>query len=70
MWPIRSHRGSSAPTAPPCARCCSTPRESVVCKVEGVTDADARWSPVPSGTSLLWLVEHPAEAETPWFVRR
>jgi hypothetical protein len=45
-------------------------RESVVRKVEGVSDADARTSPVASGTSLLWLVRHLAMAEHRWVVNR
>ena len=43
-------------------------RESVVRKVEGVADQDARWSPVPTGTSLLWIVKHLARAEALWFL--
>jgi Protein of unknown function (DUF664) len=45
-------------------------RESVVRKVEGVCDEDARRSPVPTGTSLLWLVKHLARAEALWFLAR
>jgi hypothetical protein len=45
-------------------------RDSVVRKVTGVSDVDARRSPVPSGTSLLWLVKHLAAAETLWLVIR
>jgi hypothetical protein len=45
-------------------------RESLVRKVEGVTEADARWSPVPSGTSLLWLVTHLTWAERLWILER
>lgn len=45
-------------------------RESVVRKVDGVSDADAASSPVPSGTSLLWLVQHLAHAELLWVVHR
>lgn len=45
-------------------------RTSLVAKVAGVTAAQAAWSPVPSGTSLLWLVTHVAEAEQTWIVRR
>ena len=44
-------------------------RESLARKCE-VADADARWSPVASGTSLLWLLKHTARAETTWFARR
>ena len=45
-------------------------RESVVRKIEGVSDQDARRSPVPSGTSLLWIVKHLARAEALWFLER
>jgi hypothetical protein len=45
-------------------------RESLVRKVEGVSDEDARRSPVGSGTSLLWLVRHVAAAEVLWVLRR
>jgi hypothetical protein len=45
-------------------------RDSVVRKIEGVDDAAARRSVVPSGTSLLWLVKHLAFAETIWVVQR
>ena len=38
-------------------------RESFVRKVEGMGEEEARWSPVPSGTSLLWLTRHLAYAE-------
>ena len=45
-------------------------RESLVRKVSGVDDDAARTSPVPTGTSLLWLVEHLATAETLWVLHR
>jgi hypothetical protein len=45
-------------------------RESVVRKVAGVSDNDARRSPVPTGTSLLWLLKHLARAEALWFLER
>ncbi len=45
-------------------------RASLVRKVAGLSAAQASWSPVPSGTSLLWLVGHMAEAEQTWVVRR
>jgi hypothetical protein len=45
-------------------------RESIVRKVAGVDDDTARRSPVPTGTSLLWLLEHLARAETLWVCRR
>jgi hypothetical protein len=45
-------------------------RDSIVRKVAGVDDDAARRSPVTSGTSLLWLIEHLARAETLWICRR
>ena len=45
-------------------------RDSLVRKVEGVTPSQAAWTPVPSGTNLLWLVTHMADAEQTWMVRR
>ena len=45
-------------------------RESFVRKVEGLAEEDARWSPVPSGTSLLWLTRHLAYAESVWVLGR
>jgi uncharacterized damage-inducible protein DinB len=45
-------------------------RESVVRKVEGLSEEEARRSPVPSGTSLLWLVAHLARAEAIWVLQR
>lgn len=45
-------------------------RESFVRKVVGVSDDDARRSPVPSGTNLLWLVKHMSRAEQVWVVGR
>jgi hypothetical protein len=45
-------------------------RASLLRKVEGLTDEQAAISPVPSGTSLLWLVEHMAGAERTWVVDR
>jgi uncharacterized damage-inducible protein DinB len=45
-------------------------RESIVRKVEGFDEAQARWSPVRSGTSLLWLLRHLTFAEHVWFVHR
>jgi len=45
-------------------------RESLVRKVAGVDDAAARWSPVGTGTSLLWLVRHMARAEVTWILYR
>jgi uncharacterized damage-inducible protein DinB len=45
-------------------------RESVVKKVADIDEEAAQWSPVASGTSLLGLVQHLADAETLWVVRR
>jgi hypothetical protein len=45
-------------------------RASLVRNAEGMTDEQAKWSPVPSGTSLLWLVSHMADAEETWLLQR
>jgi hypothetical protein len=45
-------------------------RASLLRKVDGLTDEQAAWSPVPSGTSLQWLVVHMADAERTWVVQR
>jgi uncharacterized damage-inducible protein DinB len=45
-------------------------RESLVRKAAGVDDGAARRSPVASGTSLLWLVRHLADAERLWIMHR
>ena len=45
-------------------------RESVVRKIEGLSDEEARRSPVPTGTSLLWLVKHLTMAELLWVAHR
>lgn len=42
-------------------------RESVVIKTSGLSDEDVRKPMVPSGTSLLWLVNHLADVEGYWF---
>ena len=44
-------------------------RESIVRKVSGITDEQARTSPVPSGTTLQWLIRHVKFAEEVWVVR-
>ena len=44
-------------------------RAALVRKVEGVADEDAARPGVPSGTSLLWLVQHMVLVEQNWFVR-
>ena len=45
-------------------------RDSVVRKVTGVGDGDARHPMVESGTSLLWLLKHLARAESLWILDR
>ncbi len=45
-------------------------RRSLVGKIEGASEEEARRSPVGSGTSLLWLVKHLARAESTWVLRR
>jgi len=45
-------------------------RDSLVRKVTGLDDQAARRSPVGSGTTLLWLVEHMAYAESIWILQR
>ena len=45
-------------------------RESLVRKVARVSDDDARRELVGSGTTLLWLVKHLAQAELLWLAHR
>jgi uncharacterized damage-inducible protein DinB len=45
-------------------------RESLLRKVEGLSEADARRALVPSGTTLLWLIKHVAAAEHIWLHER
>jgi hypothetical protein len=45
-------------------------RDSFVRKLSGVTDEDACRSLVDSGTSLLWLANHLADAEVTWILER
>jgi hypothetical protein len=45
-------------------------RDSVIRKLDGLTENDARRSFVPSGTSLLWVVKHLTKAELLWICRR
>ena len=45
-------------------------RESLAGKISGLDEAAARWSPVATGTSVLWLVTHMAEAEVRWVLQR
>jgi hypothetical protein len=42
-------------------------RESMMRKLDGLSDADARRALVVSGTSLLFLVQHLTMAEVNWF---
>ena len=45
-------------------------RDSFVRKLSGVGRDEAAASPVPSGTSLLWLANHMADAEVTWVLDR
>jgi Protein of unknown function (DUF664) len=45
-------------------------RDSLVRKVSGLDDATADQSPVGSGTSLLWLINHVARMELTWVLVR
>ena len=45
-------------------------RESLLRKVEGLTDEEATRRLVPSDTTLLWLVNHLGDATHLWFVVR
>jgi hypothetical protein len=45
-------------------------RESLVRKVAGLEEASVRWSPVGTGTGLLWLIKHMTRAEITWVLRR
>lgn len=45
-------------------------RKSFVRKLEGVDEAAAARPVVPSGTTLLWLTNHMADAEATWVLRR
>src|SRR5947208_8965401 len=45
-------------------------RNSLLKKLDGIDDAQAAASPVASGTSLLWLINHVADAEATWVLRR
>lgn len=42
-------------------------REAVVVKCDGLTAEQARWSPVPTGTSVLGLLKHLTMVEVAWF---
>ncbi len=45
-------------------------RDSFTRKVSGVADGEATTTRVPSGTTLLWLANHMADAEITWVIRR
>jgi uncharacterized damage-inducible protein DinB len=45
-------------------------RATMILKIDGVTDEQARTRYVPSDTSLLGLVRHLTEVERSWFRRR
>jgi uncharacterized damage-inducible protein DinB len=45
-------------------------RESLITKVEDLDDQSATSVVMPSGTTLLWLLQHMAVAETLWIVHR
>ncbi|MDQ6697658.1 MAG: DinB family protein [Actinomycetota bacterium] len=45
-------------------------RGSLLKKLDGIDDRQASASPVPSGTSLLWLANHMADAESTWVLQR
>jgi uncharacterized damage-inducible protein DinB len=45
-------------------------RQSLIDKVEDLDDQAATEVSVPSGTTLLWLIQHLAGAETRWMVYR
>src|SRR5829696_1422248 len=45
-------------------------RDCVVRKVDGLREEEARAAPVPSGTSLLWLLRHLGRAEAIWVLHR
>lgn len=45
-------------------------RDSLIRKVDGADEAAARQSPVGSGTTLLWLLKHLAQAEIRWLLIR
>lgn len=45
-------------------------RDSLLRKIGGLAPAEQRWSPVGSGTSLLWLLRHAGFAESIWILDR
>ena len=42
-------------------------RESMIAKLDGLTEEQARWTPAPTANSLLGLVNHLAFVEHWWF---
>ena len=44
-------------------------RDTLVWKCAGLTEEQLRWSPVPTGTSLLGLLKHSAYVERGWISR-
>ena len=42
-------------------------RATMLRKAEGLTEEQARWSPVPSGTSIFGLLAHLVSVERGWF---
>lgn len=45
-------------------------RESLLRKADGLDDDAALWSPVSSGTSMLWLIDHMTFVNSIWFMNR
>jgi hypothetical protein len=45
-------------------------RDGIERKLAGLSEEQARWSPVASGTSLLWLLRHLGRAEAIWVLHR
>ena len=67
---IRNRRAPRPTSARRCSRSCSIERDSFVRKASGVSEADARRALVGTGTTLLWLAKHLAQAESTWIVYR
>jgi hypothetical protein len=42
-------------------------RESMVMKIEGLTEEQARWKPAPTSNSMINLIQHLGWAEKWWF---
>ena len=45
-------------------------RDSLLRKIDGLATAQLHWSPVASGTSMLWLLRHAGFAESIWVLDR